>query len=365
MTVPDATEQPMPPSRDWISELPQMLARQEPESLYLDYKERQALVPSPTGGGINKQRRAIEVSKDVSSFLNSVGGAIVYGIREDQSPVKTGGAPIPFFDPNRDGFSPGEVTKEELENVITSNVFNRPSADLFTVIEVPVQGRVALVVDIAQSTVGVFQAKDLKYYRRWNFKAEPMVNYEIEDVRNRAAGPQLRFVVGLNEMWMKEMKIGDLENGAPIAFQLHCGLLNVGIRVAEVALIEFGLDRHVEIKGMPAQTVFGAGVRTVSWIVPQKGTSEGDMRWFHCRWTPQVLSTKYHPIFATEDPLHAFDMHLSASPGKQGRLMVLPWRLQAPNMSSKMGLVAIDHERGRIAVRELDWPLEVRRVLPS
>ena len=47
------------PSRDWDNELPSMLARREPESLYLDYKERRALVPLTKGGSVDRQKRAI------------------------------------------------------------------------------------------------------------------------------------------------------------------------------------------------------------------------------------------------------------------------------------------------------------------
>ena len=354
----------MLPSRDWVNEVPRMIATQEPESLYLEYKERGGLAPRREAGSIDKQTRAFDVSKHVSAFLNSDGGAILYGIRQDRDPLKTGGAPLPVFDPKQDGFALGDVTKEELENVITGNIYNRPTADLFNVSEVPIQGRVVLIVDIAQSLVGAFQAKDFKYYRRWNFKAEPMVNYEIEDVRSRASGPQLRAVIGLNEMWLQEQAVESVGDAEPVPVQLHCGLLNAGIRVAEVALFEFGLDTDVQIKGMPSQTVFRAGLRDVSWHVPQSGRSEDKMRWFHSRWTPQVFGTQYHPIFATEDPVHVFQLDLAAPPDKEGRLFLLPWRIQAPNTTSRTGLAAVDYRGGRITVTQLDWQLEVHSVLP-
>ena len=115
---------------------------------------------------------------------------------------------------------------------------------------------------------------------------------------------------------------------------------------------------------MPSQTVFRAGLRDVSWHVPQGGRSEDKMRWFHSRWTPQVFGTQYHPIFATEDPVHVFQLDLAAPPDKEGRLFLLPWRIQAPNTTSRTGLAAVDYRGGRITVTQLDWQLEVHSVLP-
>ena len=75
------------PNCDWTVELPQMLSRQDPESLHLDYKARDSLLPRGRGGGgIDRQKRAEDVSKDVSSFLNSDGDTLVYGVREQEDP---------------------------------------------------------------------------------------------------------------------------------------------------------------------------------------------------------------------------------------------------------------------------------------
>ena len=71
-----------------------MLEEQRPEDLHLDYKEKRSLLPASRGGGIDKQKRAEDLSKDVSSFLNSDGGVLVYGVPESDSIDDTGGTPI-------------------------------------------------------------------------------------------------------------------------------------------------------------------------------------------------------------------------------------------------------------------------------
>ena len=56
----------------WARALDRMLQDQTPEDLHLDYKERRSLVPPGRGGngGIDKPKRAEDISKDVSAFLN-------------------------------------------------------------------------------------------------------------------------------------------------------------------------------------------------------------------------------------------------------------------------------------------------------
>ncbi len=61
----------------WSTELKRMLEEQRPENLHLDYKDKESLIPpGKGGGGIDKQKRAVDISKDVSSFLNSNGGVL-------------------------------------------------------------------------------------------------------------------------------------------------------------------------------------------------------------------------------------------------------------------------------------------------
>lgn len=163
-----------------------MLSRQDPESLWLDYKASPYLLPPGRGGGIDKQKRADELSKDVTAFLNADGGSLVCGIREDEGTEATGGAPVPLasFDPAMDGHAKSDITKETIENIITSNIQPKLSPDLYYVSEVGIEGRIVFIVDVAKSMTGPFQARDKRYYERFHYKSEPMEHYRIEEVRN-------------------------------------------------------------------------------------------------------------------------------------------------------------------------------------
>ena len=99
----------MLPLKDWAISLPQMLIDQYPEDLWLDYKRSQYLW---SDDGIDKRKRADDLSKDVSSFLNSDGGSLVCGIREADGTEATGGAPTPLesFDSSIDGYAKGTIT---------------------------------------------------------------------------------------------------------------------------------------------------------------------------------------------------------------------------------------------------------------
>ena len=95
----------------WEREIDRKLANEEPEDLHLDYKDKESLMPPGRGGGgIDKQKRAEDISKDVSSFLNSDGGVLVYGVPETNDSISTGGSPVPSG-PDI-GFRRGDIDKE-------------------------------------------------------------------------------------------------------------------------------------------------------------------------------------------------------------------------------------------------------------
>ena len=156
----------------WSNEIGRMLQDQKPEDIHLDYKEQRSLLPPDRGGsgGIDKQKRAGDISKDVSAFLNSDGGVLVYGVPESSSRDDTGGSPVPGGP--QVGFARGEIDKETIEDLITSNIQPKPSSDLFRVVEVPYgsDGRLVFIVEVAAGFGDVWQAKDKRYYRRALFK---------------------------------------------------------------------------------------------------------------------------------------------------------------------------------------------------
>jgi len=140
------------------------------ESLTLDYKSAAAL-----GRSDSKKR---EITKDVSAMANSAGGTIIYGMKED------GHKPESVDPIDRDSFS-----AEWLQQVI-NNI--RPHIDV-RIEPVEIDGdasKAVYVVEIQQSTTA-HQAQDLRYYKRFNRLSQPMHDYEIRDVMNRATAPVL------------------------------------------------------------------------------------------------------------------------------------------------------------------------------
>lgn len=156
----------------WTEEkLNQYIVDRIEESLYLDYKASGSLVK--TDGKKN------EISKDISSFANSDGGIIIYGISEYQDGTKHLPEQIDPID--RNNFS-----KETLEQIINSRI----SPKIHGIIIYPVtignedDNTVVYVVEIPKSQTA-HQASDKRYYRRYNFQSIAMEDWEVKDIINR------------------------------------------------------------------------------------------------------------------------------------------------------------------------------------
>lgn len=147
------------------------------EHLTLDYKSTDAISKD--------QRSKDEITKDVSAFANSAGGIIIYGVKE--------------FDEIERRHLPEIITpincslfpKEWLEQVI-NNI--RPRIEGIIIYPVHLQSGendVIYVVDIPQSKTA-HQARDLRYYKRYNFQSIPMNDYEIRDIMGRRKEPEVQ-----------------------------------------------------------------------------------------------------------------------------------------------------------------------------
>lgn len=145
------------------------------ESVHLDYKRSESLSSSDV-----KKR---ELTKDVSSFANSDGGIIIYGVTEED------------HKPKDFSFVEGNIyTKEWLENVITSI---RPRISGIRIFPIRNNGDVSqtiYVVKIPRSEDAPHMALDFKYYKRYNFKSVPMEDYEVKDTFHRVRQPELQLI---------------------------------------------------------------------------------------------------------------------------------------------------------------------------
>jgi len=136
------------------------------ESLHLEYKSSRAI----------SDGKRHEIAKDVSAFANSDGGMLIYGIREiNHLPLEID-----------EGVDHKKFSREWLEQVITSNI--HPRIDGLWIIQIPLSDQAsAFTIEIPKSFRGPHQEQHSKrYYKRFNFKSEPMEDYEIRDISNRS-----------------------------------------------------------------------------------------------------------------------------------------------------------------------------------
>ena len=193
--------------RDWKeADVLSLITNGVKESLELDYKQCASL--QRTDG------KKKEISKDVSAFANAAGGTIVYGMIEDgQLPI---GIDI--------GYDPSDISKEWLDNVISSTISPRLEQVHINQVELynTHPDKVIYVVEIPQAiALAPHQAQDKLYYKRFNFKSEPMADYEIRDIMLRSQGPDL--TVGMGDVFRDDEGI--------ITIELH--IVNNGHRVAK------------------------------------------------------------------------------------------------------------------------------------
>jgi hypothetical protein len=173
-------------ARNWTeSKLQNFITSEIEESLTLEYKAAEALDRNET--------KKKEITKDVSAMANSAGGIIVYGIAE--------------FSHSDKRYLPERITpvdrrqypREWVEQIIQAI---RPRIDGIVIHSVNLssgENDVAFVIEIPQSNTA-HQANDHRYYKRFNFQAVPMEDYEIRDVMFREQTPNiaLNFLIEIN-----------------------------------------------------------------------------------------------------------------------------------------------------------------------
>lgn len=201
---------------DWtITRLEKMINDQVEENNHLDYKSADAL--QKTAG------KKKEVTKDVSAFANSDGGVIIYGIKEFDESDKS-------HLPEAFDFVDGEdLTKEWLEHVI-GNI--SPRIDSVQIVPLRFDDDIKksiYVVEIQKSNTA-HQAKDFRYYKRYNFESLPMEDFEVRDVMNRLVYPSFEIEYEIVKRTVSENSPIPLPGGPKVydAVYMNCVLRNIG-----------------------------------------------------------------------------------------------------------------------------------------
>ena len=158
-----------------LQTLHSIIGAAEPESLTLEFKRSDSLR--------NSDSVKTELSKDVSAMANSAGGRIIYGIEENNH-VPQG------LDQGSDDT---QINREWLEQVINSRIHPKIEGLIITPIPSNIQGYTYYVLDIPQATSRApHQAHDKRYYKRYNFQAVAMEDYEVRDTLRRTTTPVLK-----------------------------------------------------------------------------------------------------------------------------------------------------------------------------
>lgn len=166
----------------FIEDLDALIENQVEESLTLEYKSSGALTRS--------NDKIKELIKDVTAMANSAGGTIIYGIKEFDDPERS------HLPEKITPISRKEFSKERIEDILTSNISPKLEEMIIHPIQLDNPDEVVYVIEIPQSNTAHQNLKDFRYYKRFNFKAEPMADYEVRDVMNRSTNPLIE--VSLN-----------------------------------------------------------------------------------------------------------------------------------------------------------------------
>jgi hypothetical protein len=172
--------------RNWTeSRLQNFITSEIEESLTLEYKAAEAL------DRVDAKKK--EITKDVSAMANSAGGILIYGIAESSEENRRH-LPEKITPVDRRLFP-----REWVEQIIQAI---RPRVDGIIIHSVNLssgENDTAYIIEIPQSNTA-HQASDHRYYKRFNFQAVPMEDYEIRDVMFREQTPNiaLKFLIEIN-----------------------------------------------------------------------------------------------------------------------------------------------------------------------
>jgi len=151
--------------------------QREPEGPFLEYKSARLFK--------SKNDKIFEtLSKELTAFANAAGGVLIIGIKEDSERC------IEAFEPITDD--------KKMDSWLEDGLLPRISPPMaMTVQEIEVEHGKLLVIDVPPSPSAPHQASDRKYYARRLYRVDPLLAFEIDDIRRRAEGSPLNVSVGI------------------------------------------------------------------------------------------------------------------------------------------------------------------------
>lgn len=301
-----------------------LISEKEKESVDLDYKRSDSL------GKTEPQRN--ELAKDVSAMANSAGGVLIYGIAEDHYlPINIDG-----------GIDPSVVTRESIEDMIHGRVHPRIDGLLIKPIEISSSpSRVAYAISVPQSLRAPHMAPDRRYYKRFNFKSEPMEDYEVRDMMRRQEGPALKLTMALpGGMYL--LPRASLDNrDEPVEVPVALSIENENPTPAEVALIRIWIDERLEV-------VIPEGFRRDSEIAyfkaphPRTSFARYGAPLLACEW----ISPPRMPIWFGVPQFVDVTVRVPRARGYYG----VHWRIDSPRMEPVQGDYTLHNSTGAMSL---------------
>lgn len=178
---------------EWtIEDLQGLIADAVPEDVHLEYKASEHL----------KSKRVEEITRAVTAFANADGGIVVYGLREGNGDKQHIPQEID------EGLTAGDLTAEGLDQMLSSAI--SPPIPGLRIREIALgEGRRTFAIGVPKPGYSApHQARDKKYYRRWNTTVQAMHDFEIRALMSRRTQPDLKVNVRLKSATTPEDKPG-------------------------------------------------------------------------------------------------------------------------------------------------------------
>jgi len=154
----------------------QLIKDKVEESLQLEYKGARALG--------RQNDKTVEITKDVSAMANSIGGTLIYGVSEYTESEKC------HLPEKLDSIDRKQFPREWLEQVISTIQPRIDGITIHCLDDKSRKGYAFYVIEIPKSATA-HQARDFRYYKRFNFSVVPMEDYEVRDIMNRRKNPRI------------------------------------------------------------------------------------------------------------------------------------------------------------------------------